>query len=962
MMYRLPPTVGEWIDRDRALEFSFEGKRYSGFAGDTISSALAAAGVMIMGRSFKYHRPRGILSFANHDVNVMFQIGAVPNVRGDVTALETGMNVYAVNTLGSLANDTARWMDKLSRFLPVGFYYKAFHSKRMFPRWERIIRAFSGLGRIGLSAPRLVTPKRYAFCDVLVVGGGVSGMTAALVAAKMDAKVLLVEESPRLGGCATDAQAAELIEQVTENLNIETLTGTYAAGYYSDRFVSLIEPTRMSKVRAQALVLATGAIEQPFVFRNNDLPGIVLASGALRLLRRHAVAVGRKVAVMTCDTSGYDDAIELSNHGVLVTHVIDIRETVDDEVSDKAAQRGIAVLKGHSITEARAGADGCVASVIAVKADGATTTIDCDALVMAGSWSPSLHLLLQAGGKALFEEAAQMHLASEVPPGMFLAGRAAGAFSMQTKVTQATQAGVRAAAFAHHRIPDAVPIRVGSTSVQLQALQVALGGNLVPTPYPPHPRGKDFIDFDEDLQTKDLANAIAEGFDSIELMKRYSTVGMGPSQGKLSNVNAARVLAAVRDLPLGAVGLTTARPMYHPVPMKHLAGRGFTPERATPIAARHSQLKAVWMLAGNWHRPEYYARGGESREQSIAAEVSCVRNAVGLIDVGTLGKIEVHGPAAGEFLDRAYTGRYSDMKVGTTRYALMLDEAGTIVDDGVIARLNAQCFYFTTTTGNSAGVYRELLRLNALWRLDCSLVNVTGHRAAFNLAGPRSRELLSRVADVALDENVFPYLGVREGTVAGANARILRVGFVGELGYEIHVPFSQALVVWDALQAQGASAGLRCFGVEAQRVLRLEKGHFIIGQDTDGLTNPCEAQAMWAVRMNKPFFVGQRSLRILEQRGPRQILVGFEIPERVAALRECHLIIDGADIGGRITSVAYSNTLGKTIGLAMVKPQLAKPGGRLSMRLSDGAMVSATIVPTPFYDRDNRRQKLLEAA
>jgi sarcosine oxidase subunit alpha len=741
------------------------------------------------------------------------------------------------------------------------------------------------------------------------------------------------------------------------------LVGTYAAGFYADRWLSLIEPTRMSKVRARAVVLATGAIEQPFVFRNNDLPGIVLASAALRLLRRHAVAVGRKVVMTTCDASGYADALELIERGVAVSHVIDGRESPDVESAAMLTQRGVTLLAAHRVIEARAGRDGCLASVVALNTDSSThSTIACDALVMAGSWAPALHLLLQAGGKVLFEEAAQMHLASEIPPGLFVAGRVAGAFAGQTKLSQATQAGVRAASFAHHQIADAVPIRVENTSMQLQALQIALGGNVVPTPFPPHPAGKDFIDFDEDLQVKDLANAVQEGFDSIELMKRYTTVGMGPSQGKLSNVNAARVLAAVRDLPMGAVGLTTARPMYHPVPMKHLAGRGFTPDRATPIAARHVQLNAVWMLAGNWHRPEYYAKAGETREQSIVAEVAAVRGAVGLIDVGTLGKIEVHGPDAGEFLDRAYTGRYADMKIGTTRYALMLDEAGTIVDDGVIARLSAQCFYFTTTTGASAGVYRELLRWNALWRLDCSLVNVTGHRAAFNLAGPRSREVLGKTTMLNLDDAAFPYLGTRETVIAGARVRIMRVGFVGELGYEIHVPFSQALTVWDALCGQGASAGLRAFGVEAQRVLRLEKGHFIVGQDTDGLTNPFEAHATWAVKMNKPFFVGQRSLRILAQRGPRQVLVGFEILERVEALKECHLVIEGADIAGRVTSVAYSHTLEKTIGLAMVKPSLASVGTKLSLRLSDGAIVNASVVPTPFYDRDNLRQKLPEAA
>jgi sarcosine oxidase subunit alpha len=483
-----------------------------------------------------------------------------------------------------------------------------------------------------------------------------------------------------------------------------------------------------------------------------------------------------------------------------------------------------------------------------------------------------------------------------------------------------------------------------------------------PFPITADPRGKDFIDFDEDLQVKDLEHAAQEGFDSIELLKRYTTVGMGPSQGKHSNINAARILARARNLPANEIGLTTARPMYHPVPIKHLAGRGFTPERATPVHARHAEAGAVWMLAGNWRRPEYYARGNETREQCIAGEVAAVRNALGLIDVGTLGKIEVHGPDAGMFLDRAYCGRYSDLGLGMTRYALMLDESGTIVDDGVIARLSEHCYYFTTTTGGSATVYRELLRLNALWGLNCALVNVTGHRAAFNLAGPRSREVLARLTSAELNDHAFPYLGVHEASVAGVHARLLRVGFVGELGYEIHVPYSVATSVWDALVRAGADAGIRLFGVEAQRILRLEKGHFIIGQDTDGLTNPFEAQAAWAVKMQKPFFVGQRSLRILQQRGPRQLLMGFEIDGLAPALKECHLIIEGGDIAGRVTSVTYSHTLGKTIGLAMVKPALAKIGTPLSMRLSDGSMVQATAAATPFYDRDNRRQKLVEAA
>jgi sarcosine oxidase subunit alpha len=440
-------------------------------------------------------------------------------------------------------------------------------------------------------------------------------------------------------------------------------------------------------------------------------------------------------------------------------------------------------------------------------------------------------------------------------------------------------------------------------------------------------------------------------------LKRYSTVGMGPSQGKHSHVNALRVLARCRGVGVGELGLTTSRPMYHPVPLKLLAGRSFYPERRTPVDAQHAALGAVWMPAGNWRRPEYYAVDGETRAQSIEAEVRAVRNSVGLIDVGTLGKIEVHGPDAGQLLDRVYAGRYSDMKIGMTRYGLMLDESGVIVDDGVIARLGAELYYFTTTTGGSAGVFREMLRLNALWGLDCALVNVTGHRAAFNFAGPLSREILRGLTDISLSDADFPYLAARSGTVAGAAARLMRVGFVGELGYEIHVAAHHAVAVWRALHQAGAARGLRAFGVEAQRVLRLEKGHFIVGQDTDGLTDPYEANAMWAVAMKKPFFTGQRSLRILAKRGPRQKLMGVEILDGSRMPKECHLVIEDGRIAGRITSIARSHALNKAIGLAMLSPELAELGRDIRIRIDHGEFLDARVVASPFYDPQNQRQK-----
>jgi sarcosine oxidase subunit alpha len=476
----------------------------------------------------------------------------------------------------------------------------------------------------------------------------------------------------------------------------------------------------------------------------------------------------------------------------------------------------------------------------------------------------------------------------------------------------------------------------------------------------PHPRGKEFVDFDEDVQLKDIRDSWQEGFDSSELLKRFSTIGMGPSQGKHSNMNALRVLARLRGEPLERVGTTTARPMFHPVPLAHLAGRGFTPQRRTALDAEHEALHAVWMPAANWRRPEYYAVAGRARAEAIAQEVRAVRSRVGLIDVGTLGKIEVHGPNAAQFLERVYTARFANLKPGMTRYGLMLDEAGTIIDDGVIARLAPERLYFTTTTGNSGTLFAELGRLSTWWGLPVGLINLTGHYAAFNLAGPLSRLVLREHTDLDLSDAAFPYLGVREALIAGAPCRILRVGFVGELGYEIHLPAAYAVGVWHALMSSGARHHIQPFGVEAQRMLRLEKGHIIVGQDTDGLTNAYEIRAHWALKMDKPFFVGQRSLRILEPLARRQTLVGFTLPVAAPVLpKEGHLILDGEAIAGRVTSVGCSPTLERGIGLAMVTPRIAA-AAEMSIQVGRGMRITAQIVRPPFYDPKGERQRIAD--
>jgi sarcosine oxidase subunit alpha len=954
MMYRLPVHCEEWLDRAVTLRFTFEGRDFQGYEGDTITSALAAAGVDFMARSFKYHRPRGILSFANHDSNTLFQIDGVPNVRGDITLLRNGMSVSAQNTFGGLARDKARALDGFARVLPVGFYYKAFHSKRLFPRWERMFRALTGLGHVSLTAERQTTAKRYGFCDVLVIGAGTAGLSAARAAAAAGAQVALVDESLRLG---EHGAAAALVGALRDSPSIKVLTATVAAGYYADHWVALASPEQLTKMRAKAVVFATGVIEQPAVFRNNDLPGVLLASAAARLLARYGVAPGRRVVMVAANLEAYRLCLEMHARGVMIAAIVEWRSVPEaDAAAADCLRLGIRVLNAHAPYAAVRSPDGSVAGLDVVPVDAAggvggavdgakAQRIDCDAILMSVGWVGATQLLLQAGGTTVFSEELQQFVPDVLPAGIFAAGRLNGVYETDARFADGARAGALAA------------VHAGFGTARVAAVARAARCPSHPFPIVDHPRGKNFVDFDEDLQVKDLDNAASEGFDSSELLKRYSTVGMGPSQGKHSNMNALRVLARFRGAGVGELGLTTARPMYHPVPLKLLAGRSFNPERRTPVDAEHARLGAVWMPAGNWRRPEYYAVPGETRGQSIDAEVHAVHSAVGLIDVGTLGKIEVHGPDAGELLDRAYAGKYSDLKAGMTRYGLMLDESGVIVDDGVIARLDENLYYFTTTTGGSATVYRELLRLNALWGLNCALVNVTGHRAAFNFAGPSSREILADLTDVDLGDAAFPYLGVRSGRVAGVAARLLRVGFVGELGYEIHVAARHAASVWQALRAGGAPRGLRLFGVEAQRVLRLEKGHFIVGQDTDGLTDPDEANAMWAVAMKKPFFVGQRSLRILRARGPRQKLVGIELHDATRLPRECHLVIDEGAIAGRVTSVAHSRALNKSIGLAMLAPALAQVGRHIQIRIEDGALVAARVAGAPFYDPKNLRQK-----
>jgi sarcosine oxidase subunit alpha len=959
MSMRLPKQPGEWINRTQPVKFSFEGQSYEGFEGDSISSALWAGNMRVLGRSFKYHRPRGVLSHANHDVNVMLTDGQDTNMRGDVVGVKPGMQLLAVNTDGGVMNDRNRYIDKIAKFLPVGFYYKAFHTpKRMFPFWENIIRKAAGLGVTNFNYPRLLKVKRTRHCDLLVVGAGAAGLTAAITAAKAGLEVVVVDENARIGGSLSydrggsaeaSNQLAELTGHLAQFTNITVMTDSYAAGYYADHLVPIVGPNGITKVRAKAVIVASGVFEQPPVFRNNDLPGVMLGSAAQRLMHRYAVKPFNNGVVVTANSHGYRVALDLLQAGCKVAAVIDMR--ADGEpgaLATEVARRGVTIRKGSCVYEALPtsgnlavrGVTVCAYDERSAQADTSSSeVIDCDGVAMSAGWAPAAALLYQAGTGMRFDTGLQQFVPARLPKGVFAAGKVNGVFALEDRLLDGARAVSEVLRHLGKESPEiTVPAHQGTSPSH-------------PYPFVPHPDGKNFIDFDEDLQLKDFINAAKEGFDNIELMKRFTTVGMGPSQGKHSNMNAIRVLARIRGVAVDQIGTTTARPFFHPTPIGHLAGRSYHPHRLTALHAWHVQAGAVLNEGGVWIRPAYYGKPGIPAAELVQDEAMAVRQAVGMIDASTLGKIEVCGPDASQFLERFYTGSYGSQKIGEIRFAMLLDESGVVTDDGVVARIDEEKFYVSTNTANAAPVYREMQRWLQKWQLNAGLVNVTSAYSALNLAGPKARQVLAKVTSADVSDKALPASHFIEAEVAGVRARILRVNFVSDQAFEIHVPSGLARHVWEAIMEAGLEDGLRPFGTDAQRLLRLEMGNHLVSHDTDGLTNPFEIGAEWALKMGKPFFVGQRSLKILAKRPIAKKLVPFVLEEGYSREmpQECNLVIsETGQIKGRVTSIAYSRSAGRIIGFAYVDPERTTPGTKFRIRTDGGQLVEATVAKTPF--------------
>jgi sarcosine oxidase subunit alpha len=969
MMSRLPEPFGSLIDRSKPISFSFEGRGCQGYDGDTVASALLASGVTMLSRSFKYHRPRGPLTMAGQDANTLVQIGAEPNRLADRVPISPGLAVKGLNYWGSLEQDRLTLLGRLDRFLPVGFYYKAFYSPRwLWPYWERLIRRVAGLGTVDLNAYHGYFDKVYLFCDVLVVGGGPAGLEAALTAAEAGGEVILVDDNRALGGALNyarfdaageraAAERARLVAAVEARANIRVFTDTVCNGAYSDNWYPLIRGNRLYKLRAGEAVLATGSHEQTLVFRNNDLPGVMLGSAAQRLIRLYGVRPGTRAVVAAANDHAYGVALDLLDAGVELACVTDLRaEPPPAPLADAVLRRRVPVIAGSTVYEAEPAPEnrGVRAARLAkITGEGRAAakgdSFACDLIAVSTGYAPSAALLAQAGASFGYDERAGMMALRALPASVQAAGSVNGAYALDAALEDGRRAGFEASR-ANRPAPASAP--------EVKAERGAAG---ISHPFPifPHPKGKDFVDLDEDLQVKDLEHALIEGYEHIELLKRFTTNSMGPSQGRISAMPAMRLAARALERTIDETGMTTARPPVSQVKMGHLAGRSFEPVRYTAMHFRHLEAGANMMPAGLWLRPEFY---GERRRRTelIREEAKNVRDNVGIIDVSTLGGLDVRGPDAAEFLNRMYTFAYAKQPVGRSRYVLMTDQAGVITDDGVACRFHDEWFYVTATTSGVDAVYRQMLWCNAQWRLKVDVTNVTAALAGVNVAGPNARAVLQKLChDVDLGKEAFPYMGVREGTVAGIKALLLRVGFVGELGYEVHIPASQGEALWDALIVAGREFGIRPFGVEAQRVLRLEKGHIIVSQDTDGLTTPLEADMVWAIAKTKPFFVGHRSIEIQGRRPLTRKLVGFEITDRAQPVpKECHLVVRGREITGRVTSITDSPALGRIIGLAYVAPDQAEPGHGFEIKVDGGRLVPATVVKLPFYDPEAKRQEL----
>jgi sarcosine oxidase subunit alpha len=1006
--YRVPQGLARerLIDRSKILRFTFDGRPMQGCAGDTLASALLANGQRLMGRSFKYHRPRSVMGLGAEEMSALVGVGRnarhEPNLRATQVEIYEGLSAVSQNRWPSLAFDVGALSARLSRFLPAGFYYKTF----MWPQalwkslYEPAIRRAAGLGRAARERDPDLYEHMHVDCDVLIAGGGVAGLAAAEAAATAGLRVILADESAEFGGACDLSQetiggvpqtdwVAERVRMLAATDNVHLIKRTTVVGHFHHNHLLMAErvadhdPARIAEgaprqrlwnVRAKQVILATGAIERPISFANNDRPGVMLASAVRGYVERYGAAPGEAGVVFTNNDDGYLTAIALKRAAVRVQRVIDVRQNAESAIIDEARKAGIEIASGSAISGVETGFGGQAIEQVRIapyrSGKGrvvSETRIACDFVAVSGGYNPALHLWCHNGGKIKFDEKLQSFRPDRHFDHMRAVGAANGEMDLARCIAEGFAAGEAAAKLLRHgdiKARPKAPARFETTKeAPLEPIWFA------PATGKYNEGTKHFIDFQNDVTAADLELAQREGYESVELTKRYTTLGMATDQGKTSNINGLGIVAEATGKTIPEIGITTFRPPYTPVTFGAIAGANrnelFLPVRRTAIYDWHTAHGADFEPVGLWRRPYCYPKGGETREQAVRREILAVRNRVGLLDASTLGKIEIKGPDAGEFLDRVYTNAFSTLKVGRARYGLMMNELGFLFDDGVTVRMAEDHFLMHTTSGGADRVSAWLEEwLQTEWtELKVFVTPVTEQWAQFAIAGQDARKVLEKLeGDIDLSAESFPFMTMKQGMLGGCPVRVYRISFSGELSFEVATPANYGRALWDAILEAGAAFGIEVYGTEALHILRAEKGFIVIGDETDGTTTPLDVGLDWAVSKKKRDFLGKRSLAQpnLAAKGRKQ-LVGLLTEEPAEVLPDgAHAVAEvkakpPMRTIGHVTSSYFSPTLNRSIAMALIESGAERIGQTLTFPLA-AKVVRAKVVSPVFYDKEGARQ------
>ena len=998
MSDNLRTSASKFIDQTTRVSFKFDGKTYFGFKGDTLASALLANNVHLVGRSFKYHRPRGIMTSGSEEPNAIVQINknssvTEPNVRATEVEIYDGLEASSQNCWPSVNFDIGGINNFLSPLLPAGFYYKTFMWPASFwEKYEYFIRKSAGLGQSPTEPDPDIYDHNYVHCDVLVIGGGISGIMAAKISAENNFKTLLLEERPNLGGTTiyqkndyfkiNDQYSSDWLEKEIEQIknlkNLEIKTRTSVAAYHGYNYLLARENLtdhlplekkqntirqRLLKIRAKKVITATGSIERPLIFDNNDRPGIMLSSAIKKYADFYGVACGKENVLFTNNDTAYETAISLNNKGIKINAIIDIREQNKSDLTNEINKAGIKIFNSYTVIDTKGYKKINKITIMKLSKDGKTVTdskidINCDCLGVSGGWTPAVHLFTQSGGKLKFDDNDNIFIPNKYPSDQLSIGSCNGNLELEDIISNIN---VSLKNFLKIDKTNFENLKINSSKSNSKRNIWLLPSNKTVS------KTKAFVDFQNDATAKDIKLALREGFRSIEHVKRYTTTGMGTDQGKLGNMNALGIISDTSNVKMSDLGTTTFRPPYTPLTFGTIVGRNvgefFDAFRKTPMHDWHVQHKAKFENVGQWKRAWYYPKGNENMHDAVQRESKAAREGAGILDASTLGKIDIQGSDASEFLNRVYTNAWSKLAVGKCRYGLMLNEDGMVYDDGVTTRLSENHYIMTTTTGGAANVLGKLEDyLQTEWpELDVYLTSVTDHYATASVCGPNSKKIISKIIpNLDLSDENFPHMSFKNAKIGNIKCRVMRISFTGEQSYEINIQANYGKSLWEKCMDAGNEFNITPYGTETMHLLRAEKGFIIVGQDTDATLTPIDLQMDWIVSKKKYDFIGKRSLyRSDTIRDDRKQLVGILTDDPNEVLEEgAQIVADTSkkpvEMLGHITSSYFSPNLNKSIALGVVKGGKNMMGQKLFIPMKD-KIINVKIADPVFLDKENKR-------